>query len=101
MVASSTGNHGAAVAYAAQLLGWKARIFLPGKNNPVKRANIARLGAEIVEKGAVDLAGHSKRRHDMPERLVHSFLTMRLIRTCPPDLEQLLARFSSSSRKWK
>ena len=57
VVASSTGNHGAAVAYAAQLLGWKARIFLPEKNNPVKRANIARLGAEIVEKGAVDLAG--------------------------------------------
>lgn len=57
VVASSTGNHGAAVAYAAQLLGWKARIFLPEKNNPVKRNNIVRLGAEIVEEGAVDLAG--------------------------------------------
>jgi len=57
VVASSTGNHGAAVAYAAQLLGWKARIFLPEKCNPVKRQNIARLGAEIVEKGAQDLAG--------------------------------------------
>jgi len=56
VVASSTGNHGAAVAYAAQLLGWKARIFLPEKCNPVKRANIARLGAEIVEKGALDSA---------------------------------------------
>ena len=55
VVASSTGNHGAAVAYAAQLLGWKARIFLPEKNNPVKRNNIARLGAEIIEKGAIDL----------------------------------------------
>jgi len=57
VVASSTGNHGAAVAYAAKLLGWKARVFLPEKNNPVKRANIARLGAEIVEKGTRDLAG--------------------------------------------
>jgi threonine dehydratase len=57
VVASSTGNHGAAVAYAAQLLGWKARIFLPENCNPVKRNNIARLGAEIVEKGALDLAG--------------------------------------------
>jgi len=56
VVASSTGNHGAAIAYAAQLLGWKARIFLPEKCNPVKRNNIARLGAEIVEKGALDLA---------------------------------------------
>jgi len=57
VVASSTGNHGAAVAYAAQLLGWKARIFLPEKNNPVKRKNIERLGAAIEEKGKLDLAG--------------------------------------------
>lgn len=56
VVASSTGNHGAAVAYAAKVLGTKARIFLPENCNPVKRANIARLGAEIVEKGSVDLA---------------------------------------------
>jgi threonine dehydratase len=56
VVTSSTGNHGAGVAYAAQLLGWKARIFLPEKCNPVKRNNIARLGAEIVETGALDLA---------------------------------------------
>lgn len=56
VVASSTGNHGAAVAYAAQLLGVKAKIFLPEKNNPVKREKIAQLGAEIVEKGAIDLA---------------------------------------------
>lgn len=57
VVASSTGNHGAAVAYAAKLLGVKARIFLPENSNPVKKANIERLGAEIVEKGAIDLAG--------------------------------------------
>lgn len=52
VVASSTGNHGAAVAYAAKLLGIKATIFLPANCNPVKRARIASLGAEIVEKGA-------------------------------------------------
>jgi threonine dehydratase len=56
VVASSTGNHGAAVAYAAKLLGWRARIFLPEKNNPVKRKNIKRLGAAIEEKGTADLA---------------------------------------------
>jgi threonine dehydratase len=57
VVASSTGNHGAAVAFAGKLLGVKTRIFLPENSNPVKKANIERLGAEIVEKGAVDLAG--------------------------------------------
>src|SRR5262249_40411771 len=56
VVASSTGNHGAAVAYAAKLLGVKARIFLPENANPVKKAKIQGLGAEIVENGAVDLA---------------------------------------------
>jgi threonine dehydratase len=57
VVASSTGNHGAAVAYAAKELGVRARIFLPEDSNPVKKSNIKRLGAEIVERGAIDLAG--------------------------------------------
>jgi threonine dehydratase len=56
VIASSTGNHGAAVAYAGKLLGVKARIFLPAGCNPVKRGKIASLGAEIVESGGADLA---------------------------------------------
>jgi len=55
VVASSTGNHGAAVAWAADLLGLPATIFLPEGPNPVKRARIAELGATIVE-GGRDLA---------------------------------------------
>jgi threonine dehydratase len=51
VVASSTGNHGAAVAYAGQKLGVKATIFLPENCNPVKRDRIAKLGATIVERG--------------------------------------------------
>jgi threonine dehydratase len=51
VVASSTGNHGAAVAYAAKLLGVPATIFLPESPNPIKRARIAELGAKIVERG--------------------------------------------------
>jgi len=56
VVASSTGNHGAAVAYAAKEFGIAARIFLPAHCNPVKRGRIAGLGAEIVESGGSDLA---------------------------------------------
>jgi len=51
VVASSTGNHGAAVAYAANLLRVKATIFLPENCNPVKRKRIASFGATIVERG--------------------------------------------------
>jgi threonine dehydratase len=52
VVTSSTGNHGAAVAYAANLLGVPARVYLPENPNPVKRARIAQQRAEIVEAGA-------------------------------------------------
>jgi len=56
VTASSTGNHGAAVAFAARQLGSAATIFLPHHPNPVKRARIAALGAKIVELGGDDLA---------------------------------------------
>lgn len=54
VVACSTGNHGAAVAYAGKVLGVPARIFLPANPHPVKRTKIAELGAEIVEAGGAD-----------------------------------------------
>jgi len=56
VVACSTGNHGAAVAYAGKIMGVPARIFLPAKANPVKRTKIAELGAQVVEEGSTDLA---------------------------------------------
>jgi threonine dehydratase len=56
VVASSTGNHGAAVAWAAKTLNIPATIFLPANPNPVKRKRIAGLGARIVEAGGDDLA---------------------------------------------
>lgn len=49
VVASSTGNHGAAVAYAASIAKIPATIFLPEDPNPVKRARILSLGATVVE----------------------------------------------------
>lgn len=56
VTASSTGNHGAAVAFAAKTLGVRATIFLPANPNPVKRRRIADLGAQIIEVGGPDLA---------------------------------------------
>jgi len=52
VVCASTGNHGAAVAWAARLLGVRATIFLPADPNPVKTARILALGARIVKAGA-------------------------------------------------
>src|SRR5215468_9566658 len=55
VVAASTGNHGAAVAYAARIAKIGATIFLPEKPNPVKRARIVALGAKVIERG--DMGG--------------------------------------------
>ena len=52
VTAASGGNHGAAVAFAAQHLGHRARIFVPEISSPAKVARIASYGAEIVQKGA-------------------------------------------------
>lgn len=52
VVAASTGNHGAAVAFAGRMLGVPARIFLPINPNAVKAARIRELGATLVEIGA-------------------------------------------------
>lgn len=51
VVTSSTGNHGQGVAWAAQVAGVPAHIFLPLGANPTKRAKIALLGAAIHDVG--------------------------------------------------
>jgi len=57
VTASSTGNHGAATAFAARTLGVPVTIFLPEGANPIKRKKIEDLGARIVCHGSIDLAG--------------------------------------------
>ena len=66
VTACSTGNHGAAVAWAAKTLGISATIFLPSNPNPLKRQKIADRGARIHEAGGADLA------HAYREAVVYS-----------------------------
>jgi threonine dehydratase len=51
VTAASGGNHGAAVAFAAQKLGHKARIFVPTISSPAKIERIRSYGAELVVEG--------------------------------------------------
>ena len=51
VVAASGGNHGVAVAYAAQRLGKPARIFVPSVASPAKIASIRECGAELSVSG--------------------------------------------------
>src|SRR5260370_23497532 len=56
VVACSTGNHGAAVAYAAKQFGIKAKIFFAANCKTVKRGRIAGLGAGVLGEGGRDRA---------------------------------------------
>lgn len=51
VAAASGGNHGAAVAYAAQKLGIPARIFVPSIASAAKLRRIEACGAELVIAG--------------------------------------------------
>jgi threonine dehydratase len=51
VVAASGGNHGAAVAYAASVLGKLATIFVPSVTSPAKADRIRRYGAKLVIAG--------------------------------------------------
>lgn len=47
VVAASSGNHGAAVAHAAQTLGIRAVVYVPAGASPVKVAAMEGAGAEV------------------------------------------------------
>ena len=51
VVAASGGNHGVAVAYAAQRLGLPATIYLPDGASDDRVARVARWGATVVRHG--------------------------------------------------
>jgi threonine dehydratase len=51
VVAASGGNHGVAVAFAAQKFNVPARIFLPSVASPAKRQRIEAYGANLVIAG--------------------------------------------------
>lgn len=51
IIAASGGNHGAAVAYAAQKLGIRAEIFVPTISSPVKVERLKQYNANITITG--------------------------------------------------
>lgn len=76
VVAASGGNHGAAVAYAAQKLGIKARIFVPTISAKTKIERIRAYGAELVIEGeryADALAASEKWAAESGAMQVHAY----------------------------
>ncbi|HEV2299026.1 MAG TPA: threonine/serine dehydratase [Candidatus Acidoferrales bacterium] len=76
VVAASGGNHGAAVAYAAQKLGKPARIFVPRVASAAKQERIRSYGAELVvtgERYADALAASEEWRAESGAMPVHAY----------------------------
>jgi threonine dehydratase len=76
VVAATGGNHGAAVAYAAQKLGKPARIFVPTVASQSKIEHIRSCGAELVvtgERYADALAASEKWAAESGALRVHAF----------------------------
>ena len=61
-VAASSGNHGAAVAFAMQKLGVRGVVFVPEQTSPVKVDAIRRAGAEVQYFGTdgLDTENHAR-----------------------------------------
>jgi threonine dehydratase len=104
VVAASGGNHGAAVAYAAQHLGQPARIFVPTVSSPAKIARIRSYGAELVVGGdryaealaaSEVFAAHSGalpvHAFDQPETLLGQGTLARELLTQRPEVTTILA----------
>lgn len=73
VIAASTGNHGAAVAYAGRLMKIPVTIFLPDRPNRTKAQRIRELGARVVEAGA-DLSAAIDAAYDHARRTGAFFL---------------------------
>jgi threonine dehydratase len=68
IVAASTGNHGAAVAYAGRLVGAAPLVFVPADANPSKLAAIERLGGRVEVHGSDSVESELAARRMAEER---------------------------------
>jgi threonine dehydratase len=71
VVTASTGNHGAATAWAAERTGMRAVVFVPADASAAKLGLLERLGAELHRVGSdldesKDLAREHAAAHDLP-----------------------------------
>ena len=93
VIAASGGNHGIAVAYAAQQLGIPAEIFVPTISAPVKIDRIRAYGAQVTVTGeayAEAFAASQKRAQETGVLVVHAY-----------DQPEVLAGQGTLGREWE
>jgi threonine dehydratase len=82
VIAASGGNHGAAVAFAAQKLGHRAEIFVPAISPPNKVERLRQYGAEACVTGrdyAEALAASQKRAAETGALPIHAYDDERIL----------------------
>ena len=93
VIAASGGNHGIAVAYAAQQLGVPAEIFVPTISAAVKIDRIRAYGAQVTITGeayAEAFAASQKRAQETGALVVHAY-----------DQPEVLAGQGTLGREWE
>ena len=94
IVAASGGNHGAAVAWAAQRFDHEAHIFVPTTATPAKVAKLRQFGAVVHEVGDVYADALAASREYLDERhatSIHAYddpIVMAGAGTCARELDQ-------------
>ncbi len=94
IVAASGGNHGAAVAWAAQQFDHEAHIFVPTTATPAKVAKLRQFGAVVHEVGDVYADALAASRTYLDERhatSIHAYddpVVMAGAGTCARELDQ-------------
>lgn len=76
VAAASGGNHGAAVAWAAQQIGVPAHIFVPAIASPVKVERLRSYGADVAQVGSVHAEAQAASENFVAEtgaKPIHAF----------------------------
>jgi threonine dehydratase len=92
VIAASGGNHGAAVAYAARQLGYRAEIFVPEISSPIKVERLRSYGAQVTIVGAnyaEALAASQVRATETGALVVHAY-----------DQPEVVAGQGTVGREW-
>ena len=73
IVTHSSGNHGAAIAWAASLRGVQSYVVVPKDASPFKRLNMQRYGANLIDCG-LELASRETVLKEFQERHAATFI---------------------------
>jgi threonine dehydratase len=103
VVAASAGNHGLALAWAANRLGYRARVYLPPTTPATMRQALVGLGAELVDSASYDEAERRARQdadqsgaifvsaYNDPEVIAGAGTVALEMLTDQPDLDAIVA----------